>query len=121
MGQRQALIVYGSDEHSELVKAITRSGFLPVIRVNVFNILQLIRQRDFSAIVIDSDNLKEDALELVLNVRDIDDNIPIIWIGDAISSYEKRILNEQRNVATTHLLSAQSLKEKVRKMQNYSN
>jgi len=116
MGQHQALIVYGADEHSELVEIITRAGYLPVIRSNVLNILRLIRHSDFIAIIIDSDNLKEDALELILNVRDINVEIPIIWAGHNISRFEKNILNEQQNVAIAHLLTTEKLREKIRGM-----
>ena len=107
MSRNEALLVFGTNEQSELMETLFQLGFLPLIRGRMFNALRLIRHERFSAVLIDRNHLeKGDVLEFILNVRDLERQIPIIVVGKSAQPNEDQALATQQN---TFLLSEASL------------
>ncbi len=85
-------------------------GIRPVVSLNVLEALKKLRHGQFAAVMIDYESVEIDTLELVLNVRDIDAQIPVIIIGRFEEIGNKQLLESQGNV---HLVTTDKLRERL--------
>lgn len=61
----------------ELMGELVRMGLMPLARSRVTDALHTLRHQPVAWVVIDDQRTDSDLLELVLNVRDIDEQVPI--------------------------------------------
>jgi hypothetical protein len=77
----QAVLILGSHANQEFVEALSNIGFVPEVRGSVRHSLDKVRRQRFSGVVVDRKFTHADVLEFVLNVRDINQKIPVVVIG----------------------------------------
>jgi len=85
-------------------------GIRPVVSLSVSEVLEKLRHEQFMAVLIDYKNIEIDTLDLVLNVRGIDEQIPIIIIGRFEEIGNKQLLESQDNV---HLVTTDKLRKRL--------
>lgn len=77
----QPVLILGDHARVDLVKVLSSIGFAPQVRGSMQHCLDKLRQEKFAAILVDREFTRTDVLEFVLNVRDVDENTPIVVIG----------------------------------------
>jgi CheY-like chemotaxis protein len=92
------VLVIGKDEKSPLVETLFDFGYMPLLRRDMHDALYKLRHERFRAIFVDRSYEGIDALEFILNVRDINGDIPIILIGQPLDQHEEEILKKQPNL-----------------------
>jgi DNA-binding NtrC family response regulator len=84
----QAVLVLGNHANRDLVKTLSRVGFTPQVWGSMRHSLEKLVHQRFTAVIVDRKFTTADILEFVLNVRDINQQIPVVIIG---SGSDKRI------------------------------
>jgi len=77
----QVVLVLGTYANRNLIELLFNIGFSPLVREDVQGALAKLRHEKFAAIVVDRKYANADVLEFVLNVRDIDEQIPVVVLG----------------------------------------
>jgi len=81
-----AVLVIGSPRNAVLRDALLESGVTPVFRETILKAIDSLHRDQFVAIVVDESTARVDVLELVLNIRDLDDRLPTFLVATAPSS-----------------------------------
>ncbi len=84
--------------HSELQQRCRDWGFAAVGTQSMWTAVSAFRTQDFSAVVIDLETITDDILELVLNLRDINNVVPILVLGEPTDEQLKRALQNRTKV-----------------------
>jgi CheY-like chemotaxis protein len=88
-----AVLVLGRHENRSLIETLFNMGFAALVRETLPEALDKLRHDRFAMIVVDRSHVDVDVLEFVLNVRDIDANIPVAVVGQrADGGQEDKIL-----------------------------
>lgn len=98
MSASNLVLVLGYEDQSSLIDDLFDMGFTPFVRADSEKALSSLRHEKFKFIVYERRDLEVDALEFVLNVRDIDFSIPVIILGGADDQKENEILTNQDSV-----------------------
>jgi FixJ family two-component response regulator len=77
----QAVLVLGNHANRDLVQTLSRIGFAPQVWGSMRHSLDKLLHQRFAAVIVDRKFTHADVLEFILNVRDINQEIPIIVIG----------------------------------------
>jgi DNA-binding NtrC family response regulator len=77
----QAILVLGNHANGDLVQTLLSAGFVPQMWGSVLHSLEKLRRRRFAAVIVDRKFTHADVLEFILNVRDINQQIPVVVIG----------------------------------------
>lgn len=93
-----AVLVLGTRESKGLVEVLFDVGFTPIVRQRMQAVLEKLRPGLFAAIIVDRNHVDVDVLEFVLNVRDIDEQTPIVVIGQATDTQNDQALLSQRRI-----------------------
>lgn len=96
------VLVLRSSENERLTEALFRKDIVPIVRGTLSGAVEEFHRRRFSAIVVDCADTGVDALEFVLNIRDIDPRVPIIVVGKSPDETTDELVLSQNN---TTLLS----------------
>ena len=64
--------------HSAMAGALLDSGCVPLVRERIDEALDTLRHEQIGGVLVDAASADVDALEFVLNVRDIDSAVPIL-------------------------------------------
>jgi len=75
------VLVVSERKNNSLSQAITNAGFSLLFQKNMSGALDKLRREKFAAILVDRKRVDIDVLEFVLNVRDFDEQTPVIFIG----------------------------------------
>ena len=73
-----SVLVVGSVSNARLVDAIFAMGLVPVVRDRLATVVSALRGQCFEAVVVDSAHSADDPLELVLNLREFDTDVPVV-------------------------------------------
>lgn len=76
-----AVLVIAADATSSCIDVCLRTRFLPVIRRRLHLAMAALRRQRYAAVWIDATRPEIDALECVLNVRDVDGTTPVFVLG----------------------------------------
>ncbi len=98
MNKFNSVLLLGSNMKNRIINSIFDMGYTPILRDKMNEAFYKIRHDNFKAILIDRDRVEIDALEFILNVRDIDQDIPIIVFGKPVKAYNDHLLQKQENV-----------------------
>lgn len=79
----QDILILGNHTNRELADVISNIGFVPQLWGSMQHSLERVRRGSFAAILIDREFTRTDVLEFILNVRDINYEIPVVVIGPA--------------------------------------
>jgi hypothetical protein len=71
------VLIISDDENSKTVKLILRHKLVPIIRRSILSAVYFLRHYDIMAIIIDKKNQNVDAIEFILNAREVACDIPI--------------------------------------------
>jgi len=97
-----AVLVLAGDDEKGLVDGILQLGLSALTRKTMDQALTALRHESLAAIVVDREEADVDALEFALNVRDVDEETPVLVIRDTTSSGDDDAL---RLVPHTFLVS----------------
>jgi len=89
------VLLIGTEVNSDLLEALFERGFAPIVRRRIQPSLHELRHDRFGAIFIDRNNAEDDMLELILNIRDVDQQIPIVVVGKSAIKERDRHLRQQ--------------------------
>ena len=90
-----SVLVLTNDEQSELIETLFDLGYVPLIRKKMITILKDVHHKHVEVIFLDLQCIEIDALEFVLNVRDIDQHLPVVIVDGKKIEGEKQILSQQ--------------------------
>ena len=90
-----AALVMGRDENKHVMNLLLNAGLVPLVQRNIPQALDKLRHEHFAMIVVDRSHTDVDVLEFILNVRDIDGEIPIVVIGQSDDTLDDQILRAQ--------------------------
>ena len=79
----RTILVLGHHARQDLAEALRGIGVEPEVRGSVPGALERLRRGRLTAVLVDRRFIRADALEFVLNVRDIEALVPVIVIGTA--------------------------------------
>lgn len=90
-----AVLVLGYDRGKAFSRTLADTSFSPTFLNSLEGLLHALSHMQAKAIVVDREQKKADELELVLNVRDLDNGIPIFLIGSTRNESTDKILEGQ--------------------------
>jgi len=93
--RRHSVLVLGNSRDKAFEQTLSDICFSATFLKSMEGVLHKLRHVQTTAILVDRDQKKADELELVLNVRDMDENIPIILIGSTTDELTELILASQ--------------------------
>jgi len=76
----ETVIVLQDHKRGSMIDMLNRQGITPKFTSSIQDVLEKIRHANYDALLVDCNQSRVDVLELILNVRDIEDNLPIILI-----------------------------------------
>jgi len=77
------------------VNALLDLGFSPMLRSSMSSALSKLRSERFAAVLVDRGTIDVDALEFVLNVRDINEHVPVVVVGPTDDTDDEEALRAQ--------------------------
>ena len=77
------VLIVGRSKDKTLKGIALSLGLTPWVRQRMREALDDLRHRRFSAVLVDRDNEDVDVLEFILNVRDLDDRVPVFVIAQS--------------------------------------
>jgi hypothetical protein len=87
-----AVLIIGDEPQGELLEALFAVGLTAVARPEAVDTLPRIRQRSYEVLIIDDSDPERDVLELVLNIRDYDEDVPIVVLGNRRPAVRDEVL-----------------------------
>lgn len=120
MSGNKTVLYLCKDNSNKMIDKLFSMGYIPLIREKMFKALESLRHGDYQAVLIDARSSEVDMLEFILNVRDIDPNIPVliidraenVFIDQAVVRLNNTFLmapNPQRLAQTMQLLNRHML------------
>jgi DNA-binding NtrC family response regulator len=89
------VLVLGNHASKKLPNILSSLGFAPQVWGSMRHSLDKLRRHKFAAVVMDLKFNQTDPLEFILNIRDIDDKVPVIVFGSAKDKkIEREILKQ---------------------------
>ncbi len=82
------VLVLGNHASRKLPNILSSLGFAPQVWGSMQHSLDKLRRHKFAAVIVDRKFNRADPLEFILNIRDIDDKVPVVILG---SPKDKRI------------------------------
>ena len=98
-----AVLILGTDHNRDLIEALFDCDFAPLVRKSIREALDRLRHERFAAIIVDRNHADVDVLEFILNVRDFDEQTPVVVIGFSTDAHSDQAILSQRR---TFLLGA---------------
>ncbi|MFC1761675.1 hypothetical protein ACFL6U_06305 [Planctomycetota bacterium] len=92
------VLVLGRQGHHEIPQALTALGYNPIVRGSVIHCYEKLRSEYIVAVIVESDFTHADVLEFVLNVRDLDETVPIVVLGRSCKKNHEHKLIQQKHV-----------------------
>lgn len=85
----KCVLVLGNKDKAGWIQGLLNHGTKPIVSRNIQHTLTKLRHGRFAAVLLDYAQIDVDVLELVLNIRDINDHIPVIIKGaENLDNYE---------------------------------
>jgi ActR/RegA family two-component response regulator len=95
--QNPKILILGSGDQPRLRRALAESDFVPCTRASIRSALDMVRHERPAAVVVNGRRASEDPLEFVLNVRDVDEHVPVLVFGlRGWTDHDKRVLCKAR-------------------------
>ena len=92
----QAVLVLGAYANKGLIDILFGIGLAPLVRENIQGVLDKLRHEQCAAVIVDCRYANIDILELVLNVRDIDEQTPVVVLGKLNDEAVRKTLAGQK-------------------------
>ena len=78
---RDSILILASNEGSRLHKILIGMGVVPLMCTSIQGIVNKVRHEQVLAVVFDRDETDVDVLELILNIRDVDGDLPVVIVA----------------------------------------
>jgi DNA-binding NtrC family response regulator len=105
-----AVLLMGSSDKTDIAEATMDLGFALVVRSTTLAALERLRHETFAAVLVEEDRVDFDVLEFVLNVRDVDEEIPVVVADRAADQWSQSTL---RALGRTYIVNNSCAPEKV--------
>ena len=92
----QAVLVLGTYANKGLIDILFGIGLAPLVRENIQGVLDKLRHEQCAAVIVDFRHANIDILELVLNVRDVDEQTPVVVLGKLTDDTVREMLASQK-------------------------
>ncbi len=89
------ILVLGNHAHRDLTQSLSGVGFIPQVWGSMRHTLDKLLHQRFAAIIVDRKFTNADVLEFILNVRDINKEIPVVVIGPGSDERIDRKIRKQ--------------------------
>lgn len=110
----KAVLVLGNHANRDLVQTLSHVGFVPQVWGSMRHSLDKLLPQRFAAVIVDRKFTHADVLEFVLNVRDINKEIPVVVIGSGKDEQmDKKIMRQNRTMILNENNSKNVLVEKL--------
>ena len=93
-GRTDAILVLSGAASRHLLNALSEIGLATVVRRPSVGAFAQLRRRSFHAVIIDDTDPDRDALEMVLNIRDYDESVPVVVLGADEPAMRKELLDK---------------------------
>ena len=77
MNKEKSVLIISDDENSKTVRMMSRFNLIPIIRRSILSAMEFLRHYEIVAIIIDKEHQNVDAIEFILNARDVARDTPI--------------------------------------------
>jgi DNA-binding NtrC family response regulator len=94
--RKRNVLVLGSERNKAFAQMLREIGIAPTFVRTLEGVVHALRHMKAAAVLVDRNQGGADDLELVLNVRDLDPEIPIILIGATRGDRADEILSSQQ-------------------------
>lgn len=91
----KALLILGSQSNQEYIEALSKFGFTTEVRGSVRHSLENVHRRRLRGVIVDRKFTHADVLEFILNVRDINQTVPVVVIGPGKDEKIEGKINKQ--------------------------
>lgn len=91
-------MVLSDEGDTQLTEILFNLGYTPIIRTSMHEAINKLRHERFAAVFVNSDYGEIDALEFILNARDVDKETPIAVYGGSTNEYEEKFIDKQPDV-----------------------
>lgn len=110
----QAVLVLGTYANRNLIDELFNIGFSPLVREDIQAALDKLRHEQFAAIIVDGKHVNADVLEFTLNVRDINEELPVVVLGKlANKTVRKTLLSQEHTIVLEETANADKLVEQL--------
>jgi len=113
------VVVVSTREDMELLRAVVAGRCVPLMRQDISRLLFVIRHQMPFAIIIESNYLEEDALEVILNIRDVDKTIPVLIYGESTRALDN-FRDDENDRHTVEVKSAKDVCVLLKRMRSQS-
>ncbi|MBD3257984.1 hypothetical protein GF377_06090 [candidate division GN15 bacterium] len=96
MSGKGVVVVLEDRDHRNLSRVLTQWGYSMIVVDDMIKALDRIDHYDLAAAIVNHDDM--DALEFVLNVRELDETLPVIIIGSQLEQDVEQVLRERQPV-----------------------
>lgn len=79
--QVPGVLILGRREDTDVADLVFESGCTPVFRESIMSAIAALRRGRYAAAMVDCRYTAVDVLEFVLNVRDVDDDLPVLVLN----------------------------------------
>ena len=100
--RRGAVLVLGSERQTKLIGELENVGLEPMVYEGLQDSVQVIKQEEIVGILVDTKHGDVDALEFILNARDVSLDIPIAVISRKLKKRDKSVLANLPNTFVIH-------------------
>lgn len=100
--QDENILILADRPNPTIMNRLFNCGWTPFCRREIFSGLKILRRSHFAAVIIDLDGSCEDVLEVLLNIRDFNEFIPIYIIGKINS---ERVVKALQGQPSTFLIN----------------
>jgi CheY-like chemotaxis protein len=97
MPNNDVIVILEGTDCRNLARLLPRWGYSIIVVDNMMNALYRVDHHDLAAVIMDGNEVV-DALEFVLNVREIDETLPIIIIRPSMAEDVRQVLRERPHV-----------------------
>ncbi|NIU58916.1 MAG: hypothetical protein GWN67_21800 [Phycisphaerae bacterium] len=110
----QAVLVLGKHANRALTDILSNIGFAPQVWGSMQHSLDKLRHNEFAAVLVDRKFTRADVLEFILNVRDINEKVPVVVIGSGgDEKIDRKIAKQDRTIVLNEVESEDKLTEKL--------
>jgi hypothetical protein len=100
--RRVTVLVLGSERQTKLMGELHNVGLEPLVHEGLHDSVQAMKQDEVVGILVDTKYGDVDALEFILNARDISLDVPIVVISRKLSKRDKSVLVNLPNTFVIH-------------------
>ena len=104
---------------SRLQSLFRQWGYNPTSTQSMWTAVSAIRSKRFSAVIIDLHRIIDDILELVLSIRDVNEVVPIVVVGEPADDQVKRALQNRTKVYLLDDRQDDALRVRIARVMDY--